>query len=538
MFISLQILKTRRFYLIKKSNFMWFHVVQVMLAVVVMLGLSTQLHAASNWVSLDDTGRLIYRHTQNGDRIADFSFAGYHGGGVTLPEVPQRYVVKPSGEDDTAAIQQAIDKVGNLPLIDRSRGAVVLASGTFHLNGTLRFDTSGVVLRGAGMQEQGTTLFLTGRPHLALAVAGNLKVAAVGKPTTVTDAYVASGVNSFRVADASGLQAGDTISISKPVTKNWLHRMGMDNLGDRNGKSEHWIEDNMTVRRRITAISGNLIELEVPLIDSYDAAWLGVNSVSISKVLLSGQLTEIGIELMRVVAPTQNIKLGDPEFDGIKMKNATDSWLKSVAFQDTTNSVSIDSGTERITVLSVDVINHVSIVGAAKPFDFSVNGTQILLDRCTGTGNNTFYFATQGGQQGPVVLLHSKFFGNGHIQPHQRWSTGLLVDNCEVLEGGIDFMNRGQMGSGHGWTMGWAVAWNNVAKSFNMNQPPGVVNWVIGNTGLLINPPMPVFDQSAPRLLPESTVESPGRAVRPRSLYLQQLKERMGEAALREIGYQ
>jgi hypothetical protein len=25
-----------------------------------------------------------------------------------------------------------------------------------------------------------------------------------------------------------------------------------------------------------------------------------------------------------------------------------------------------------------------------------------------------------------------------------------------VPEGGIDLMNRGEMGSGHGWTMGWA----------------------------------------------------------------------------------
>ena len=518
-------------------NRFWIYWAQLAFAVLFMLNLTSQSHAANRWVHLDAAGKLVYGHTPNGDRIADFSSAGYHGGGIALPEVPEKLTVKPSGADDTAAIQAAINQLGNMPLMHGSRGAVVLVAGTYKIGGTLRFANAGVVLRGAGMQERGTTLLLTGNPHLALAISGNLKETQVGIPTAMVDAYVASGANSFRVADASGLRAGDTVVISKPVTAQWLARMGMDDLGRRNGKNEKWIKGDLTVRRRIAAITGNRIELEIPLMDSYDATFLGNNVVSVSKVIVSGQLSEIGIEQLRVVAPAQKIKLGEPEFDGLTMEDTVDSWLKSVSFQDMTNAVSIDSGTERVTVANVDVVNHVSIVGAAKPFDFSVNGSQILLDRCTGSGDNTFYFATQGKQQGPVVLLNCKFAGNGHIQPHQRWSTGLLVDNCEVPDGGIDFMNRGQMGSGHGWAMGWAVAWNNSAKTFAMNQPPGVVNWVIGNRGALTNPPMPVFDHSTPPLLPDATVESAGSPANPRSLYLQQLKERMGESALIAIGY-
>ena len=519
------------------QNRFWINLAQLMFAMLFMLSVFSPSHAANRWINMDAAGKLMYGHTPNGDRIADFSSAGYHGGGIALPKVPEKLIVKPSGADDTAAIQAAIDKLGNMPLIGGSRGAVALTAGTYKIGGTLRFAISGVVLRGAGMQERGTTLLLTGNPHLALAVSGNLKETRVGVSTTIIDAYVASGTNSFRVADASGLHAGDTVVITKPVTAQWLTRMGMDDLGRRNGKNEKWIKDDLTVRRRIAALSGNRVELEIPLMDSYDATFLGNNVVTVSKVVVSGQLSEIGIEQLRIVAPAQKIKLGEPEFDGLRIEDAVDSWVKSVSFQDMTNAVSIESGTERVTVANVDVVNRVSIVGAAKPFDFSVNGSQILLDRCTGTGDNTFYFATQGKQQGPVVLLNCKFAGNGHIQPHQRWSTGLLVDNCEVPDGGIDFMNRGQMGSGHGWAMGWAVAWNNLAKSFAMNQPPGVMNWVIGNRGQLTNPPMPVFDQSTPPLLPDATVESAGSPANPRSLYLQQLKERMGESALKAIGY-
>ena len=131
--------------------------------------------------------------------------------------------------------------------------------------------------------------------------------------------------------------------------------------------------------------------------------------------------------------------------------------------------------------------------------DFAVGGSQILFDRCTGSGDSTFYFATQDRGQGPIVLLHCRFTGNGHMQPHQRWFTGLLVDNCEVPGGGIDMMNRGEMGTGHGWAIGWGVAWNNSAQSFAMNTPPGSMIWSIGNQGEETDPAFPLYDGGPPR---------------------------------------
>src|SRR5512147_1649793 len=69
----------------------------------------------SGWVHLGPDGKLVYRTTPAGDRIMDFSHAGYMGGGVALPAVPTRRTVAPSdGPDDTAAIQAAIDAVAAL----------------------------------------------------------------------------------------------------------------------------------------------------------------------------------------------------------------------------------------------------------------------------------------------------------------------------------------------------------------------------------------------------------------------------------------
>ena len=86
----------------------------------------------SEWVYPGPKGKLVYKTTPAGDRIMDFSHAGYMGGGVALPTVPVKRTVKPSGgEDDAAAIQAAIDEVSALPLVKGFRGAVLLAPGVY-----------------------------------------------------------------------------------------------------------------------------------------------------------------------------------------------------------------------------------------------------------------------------------------------------------------------------------------------------------------------------------------------------------------------
>ena len=106
-----------------------------------------------------------------------------------------------------------------------------------------------------------------------------------------------------------------------------------------------------------------------------------------------------------------------------------------------------------------------------------------------------------------------------------RWSTALLIDGCSVPQGEIDFLNRGVMGSGHGWAIGWGVAWNCTAKKLTIMQPPGAINWCIGCAG----PDTPPA--------PNPGISSYGKAVSPRSLYLAQLQNRLGAQALKNIDY-
>ena len=81
----------------------------------------------------------------------DFSYAGYQAG-EPIPWVKAVLAVQPSGGDDTALLQGAIDRVATMPLeSDGFRGAVLLAPGRFHVKGQLHLRASGVVLCGLGV---------------------------------------------------------------------------------------------------------------------------------------------------------------------------------------------------------------------------------------------------------------------------------------------------------------------------------------------------------------------------------------------------
>jgi hypothetical protein len=495
----------------------------------------------SRWVHPGADGRLVYGHNKNGVMIPDYSFAGYRSGGVALPTVPAQIKLLPTGSDDTAAIQHAIDIVSARPL-DASgfRGAVQLAPGTFHCSAVLVIAASGLVLRGAGSgaDHEATTISLTGEPHVGISVKGNFALRTISPATNITDAYVPFGAHTVHVADATHIHAGDLVQISKPVTAAWIKYMGMSGL-ERPDRDEHWINGILAVRRRVATVSGNAVTFQIALMDSYDSKFLGTEHFTVQPVAISGQVKEVGVEDLRIVAPAVSVGFHDAHTIAMEINAAADSWVRNVAMIDTTEGIRMDFNSERITLTRVDVEQSKTVTSSAKPFDFAINGTQVLVDRATGTGNSVEYFATEPRQQGPVVILNSVFHGDGNIEPHQRWSTGLLIDNCSVPDGGIHLINRGIEGSGHGWTMGWDVVWNSSADNFIIQQAPGTITWAIGNRGPLKSQGMP--DGKGGRVhgtpLPSGFIESQGKPVNPQSLYLSQLAERLGPDALRNIGY-
>ena len=496
------------------------------------------------WVSSSSDGTLSYRTTAAGDRVMDFSYAGYHAGAAAIPSPPAAITVSPLGHgDDALAIQRAIDQVSARPLSNGFRGAVLLAKGTFNCESSVTLKASGVVLRGSGYGKDGTILLLQGKPHTAILIDGPRTPtdrAGIGSPVRVTDPYVPSGAMSLEVADAGSFAVNDTVHVVKSVTPEWLKYMGMDKLV-RDSEPQTWLGGDIRTERTVSRVDGKRLTFDVPLSDSLDAKYLGPAGATVVKVPKPDRLSEIGIESLRIVSQPQKVKLLDPQFRAISAEGVADAWIRDLLIEETVNSISLGKNTRRVTVQQVSINHTTTIIGAPKPIDIGCDGSQILIDRCSGTGDELFFIATGSKVYGPNVALHCTYKGNGRIQPHHRWATGLLVDNCRVTEGGIDFMNRGVFGSGHGWTIGWAVAWNCSAKSFVIQLPPGACNWAIGCTGNQVKSPMPIDKADSAkadrRTLPQGWIESQGEPVEPASLYLTQLKARLGPAAIRNIGY-
>lgn len=512
----------------------------------------------SKWVYPGPDGKLVYETTPAGDKIMDFSAAGYMGGGVALPDVPVKQAIQPSGSgDDTTAIQAAIDAVSAMKPEGGFRGAVLLASGDFTCSRTINIAASGVVLRGSGSGPGGTTIKMVGNRHCAVTIGGGRRASigdslaiediedanaageqgATQKPataqTTITDAYVPSGAISFTVADAKDFSVGDTINIRRPTTAAWVRFMGMDTLR-RNGRAQTWIGLNRSenTERKIIAISGNTLTIDIPLSDLFDAKYLNPPGVTVSKMKRQPRVAQVGVENLHFQCPPLEIAYTRAPYSAIRV-GGDDCWVKDVYCEETMNSTVLSG--RRITMERVVVKHTYPNVGASKPTDFNIEGSQILIDRCRITGGNMYFVWTASLYPGPNVLLNCSFSGHGsRIQPHMRWSTGLLVDNCKVPDGGIDFPNRGVAGSGHGWTMGWGVAWNCLAETYVIQNPPGAMNWAIGCIGRSVRQAR-YFD-TAP-ILPEGIFDSPGKHVAPQSLYLAQLAERLGPQALKNVGY-
>lgn len=490
--------------------------------------------ADSQWVYPGPDGKLEYKTTPAGDRIMDFSFAGYGGGGVKLPSVEVAQTISPPAGDASVVIQKAIDTVSELPLKDGFRGAVLLRPGTYECNSTITIKADGVVLRGSG--PSATILKLVGKPHDSIEVEADAKIKTEGNPIAIEDTYVPAGGTVLHVKSASTLKVGDTIAIDHPVTASWIHYMGMDVLV-RDGKHQTWLgaKSTITAMRKITAIDGNELTLDIPFSDDIDSKFVNPPGATVLKAKMEGEVSHVGIESLELISPPQSVTITEASFGGIHMSGSTDAWVKDVHIENTVGAVNIAAGCSRVTVEDVTIHHSTPTKGAAKPADLDCNATQVFFNRCSGDGDNVFYFATMGRDIGPIVLLNCSFKGNGHIQPHMRWSTGLLIDSCQCPDSGIDLMNRGIMGSGHGWTIGWSVAWNCVAKTFVIEQPPGSANWAIGCRGKMDIGTTPGDESKKP--LPQGIVDSPDKPVTPGSLYLQQLKDRLGEEALHNIGY-
>jgi hypothetical protein len=469
-----------------------------------MLG-ACALHAQalSEWAYPEADHRVHYLYDARGNSIMDFSSAGYRAGGVKPPSPAVAQRLTPASGDNTARIQAALDS---------ATGTVVLTAGEYEVAGTLSITHSGVVLRG----ESGARIRLTGQPHCLLEIRGTGTWQEEGSRAPVLDAYIPAGATTFRVRGASAFHHGDHVLVVRPVTAEWLHFIGMDSWA-RNSEPHSGIHAGAVIRtdRVVDIVEGDRVTLDVPLSDALDSKFTAASLVRYS---FPGRITEVGVEGLRIAAPLA---------DAIHMDAIEDGWARDVEIEEAQNGILIGPEAKRLTLTNVHIAHSAEHSSAAShsgatPADFALQGTQILLDRCRVTGEGKWPVVAETAATGPLVVLNFSA-DHGGVAPHQHWATGLLVDGGR-FPGGTEHL------PGVGFSSpaaAWSVAWNVVSPFLLVEQPPGAINWCIGCIGT------PVTAGSTP----QGIFDSPGKPVQPSSLYLQQLRDRLGPDAVRNMGY-
>ena len=148
----------------------------------------------------------------------DYSYCGYHCSEQPIPSVKAATYVTPSGQDDAATIQAAIDWVSQQKPDKQTgfRGAVLLSEGTFTISVPLRIHTCGVVLRGSGRGK--TILRKTGYDRgAAIYIEGTRDVVTKG---TLDVADVKPGALQFSILNSQfSITKGQRLAVCRPSTQ-------------------------------------------------------------------------------------------------------------------------------------------------------------------------------------------------------------------------------------------------------------------------------------------------------------------------------
>jgi autotransporter-associated beta strand protein len=487
---------------------------------------------ASNWVSYDFTGKLQYKTDATGAKLLDYSSAGYQGGTQNIPLVPVVLTLSPlgAGQDDTQQIKNAIAQVAAMSTVNGFKGTIQFNPGQFNISSQISIGTSGIVLRGAGQGTTGTTFYSTATTSYdMIRFAGSSSYSSIsGSTSTIATPYVPVGATSFSVAaaDISKYHVGDKIIVRRTSTQNWIDDIGMGvaDLG-----TEAWTAGstgNISMDRTITGISGNTITLNAGMTTAIDSTTHdGVANAYGGGTIFRrnyNPITNVGIEGIRfdtVFANATDMNhVGRPvTFSGVQ-----NGWMRDTTTLHYYNGESVSGGTENVT-LSDNLFRD--------PIGDTHSGGHALVGQYTlFTGNTTYGahapFVTQDSATvGPdAFVFGSAIDSHQSIGPHQKWASGVLWDNMKVTgNAGIEFINRGTFGTGHGWGGANFVSWNSQAPWSDVEMPPTAQNWAIGT----ITPNRRTnYDPT------EGVYDSFGKPVSIGSLYVAQLKERLGPQAL------
>ncbi len=464
-------------------------------------------------------GKLVYHSDELGNRIPDFSYCGYKASNKFIPHVPVKVIVPAKSGDQTERIQKAIDFVSSLPLNENGfRGAVLLEKGVYKLEGRLKIERSGVVLRGSGASENGTTIIADGVSRETLIKVSGLPVHETSGELEITDDFIPVNATTFSVKGVSELKVGDHIFIRRPSTQEWFDLLKMNTFG---GKSDwlKWQISNLNIvwDRTITAIEGNTVTIDVPLTTALEQKFGGG---FISKYKWEDRIKNIGIENLNLISAynSENIKDEDHCWMAITMENVRDAWVRQMTFKNFAGSaVALYETASRVTVEDCKSFEPISEIAEFRRNTFFTSGQQTLFQRLYSEyGYHDFGVGERA--PGPNAFVQCESYSSTSFSGAiDCWSSGNLFDIVNIDGHKLSYANRGQDGHGAGWTAANSVLWQCTAAKVECQKPPGAQNWAFG-----------IWAQFAG----DGYWNNSNNHIRPRSLFYAQLADRIGNDAI------
>ncbi|MBC8011123.1 MAG: hypothetical protein H7067_13625, partial [Burkholderiales bacterium] len=502
--------------------------------------LTVAVAASPGWHSArvvpDVDGRLTYPADAEGNRIVDFSHAGYRGGGVPLPQVPVVKTISPVAGDNTAAIQAALDAVGALPLqADGYRGTLLLTAGVYPVSATIFVRHSGVVLAGVGDEldpATSTIIRRTGTAITPVIVVGGgtddgFRAEIAGSRSNITTALVPLGARSFQVANPALYAVGQAIIVCQPSNDAWLASV---NYGDTESLTEAWKPGEIDLRyhRYITAIEGDTLTLDAPVFDRLDRA---LSQSYVFRYNAAGTVTHAAVDRLFVDIESAGEFSEDHAQDAVSFIKTENCWAREVQTRHFVEAGIKFGGTcTRSTAERCRAVDPHSIVTGERRYNFCTYRAQLVLFRqCYARGARHAYVSNGASLDSGVVFLDSTDDANLLTsEGHRRWPQALLYDNVVTRNPGhatsIGLYNRTDKGTGHGWSAAQSVAWRADAggptRKIIVQKPPGAQNYAIGCFGTITG----VFDNTSPAGFIEVANQA---GLYPRSLYLAQVADRL-----------
>jgi Leucine-rich repeat (LRR) protein len=508
--------------------------------VLITISAASGIAQFSSDIIYKENGRLTYVSDYEGNRIPDFSHAGYRGGGVALPEIPVVITLEPQDGDDSNRIQAALDEVGSMEKNEYGiRGAVKLKPGRYSISSNIYVRHSGVVLRGSGDNDnpetatiikaaksiQGAVLQLNGG---TVEEWNRPSVSTLQSETNITTDFVPVGSRTFEVEDASGFKVGDNIIVLHRATEEWLQAVDYGATHT----APPWTVDrrlNITYNRYITGISGNLVSIDAPVYNHLDR---NLSQSVIFKANRNNLITEVGIEDLRLVIETDGEFTENHPRHALMFDGVENGWARGVTVMHFSFT---GIGTVRSTFVTIKdsrALEPHSLLTGSRRYNFNTweLSNNILFENVLASNSRHCFISNGMASVSGVVFTNSTSYRTTSLsEGHRMWSQALLFEKISFVEpqttNVMGHYNRGSGGSGHGWASAHSVAWNNDApgRRIYIEKPPTSQNYGIGNRAIVAG--------TGPYGHLSGYIEGTNQVPEFESLYQTQLEERLVHGA-------